>query len=231
MRRRTRTNVFLLAMVVLLGVGRLRRAPARARARTRSADDDRSRAIRSLAVTCLGCTARRYEKDDGHWLMREPECAACDDNAVDAPRLDRARAGALSPSREPSSIRSSSASIRQLATLEVDGTLLKFGTTDAIRNDRYVEVGGTIALVPDRFSALLFATPESEVPRETPTLTDRPLSRLRERARVRASWQRPTKTALIRLRHLLPPRGRREKRSRCPNCPKSKPPAAASPRT
>jgi hypothetical protein len=39
---------------------------------------------------------------------------------------------------------------------------LKFGTTDAIRNDRYVEYRGTIALVPDRFSALLFASPESE---------------------------------------------------------------------
>ncbi len=50
-----------------------------------------------------------------------------------------------------------------VATLEVDGTVLKFGTTDAIHNDRYVEVGGTIALVPDRFSALLFATPEGEV--------------------------------------------------------------------
>ncbi len=50
-----------------------------------------------------------------------------------------------------------------IATLEVDGAVLKFGTTDAIRNDRYVEFGGTIALVPDRFSALLFATPEGEV--------------------------------------------------------------------
>ena len=49
-----------------------------------------------------------------------------------------------------------------VATLEVDGVVLKFGTTDAIRNDRYVEFNGTIALVPDRFSALLFATPESE---------------------------------------------------------------------
>ena len=55
-----------------------------------------------------------------------------------------------------------------VATLAVDGTVLKFGTTDAIHNDRYVEAGGTIALVPDRFSVLLFASPESETSQTPP---------------------------------------------------------------
>ena len=55
-----------------------------------------------------------------------------------------------------------------VATLKIDGTVLKFGTTDAIHNDRYVEAGGTIALVPDRFSALLFASPESELAAASP---------------------------------------------------------------
>ena len=49
------------------------------------------------------------------------------------------------------------------ATLALDGTILKFGTTDAIHGDRYVEIDGAVALVPDRFSARLFETPESEL--------------------------------------------------------------------
>jgi hypothetical protein len=49
------------------------------------------------------------------------------------------------------------------ATLQLDDTILKFGTTDAILGDRYVMLGDTIALVPDRFSALLFDKPESEL--------------------------------------------------------------------
>jgi hypothetical protein len=118
--------------------------------------------IRSLRISCQSCTARRYEKDGAHWFMREPESKPANDQAVArlaaivrapvryrraASELDAAKLGLDPP----------------VATLEVDGAVLKFGTTDAIRNDRYVEFGGTIALVPDRFSALLFATPESEV--------------------------------------------------------------------
>ena len=57
------------------------------------------------------------------------------------------------------------------ATLEVDGTVLKFGATDAIRNDRYVEVNGTISLVPDRFSAFLFGSAESELAEPPKTLS------------------------------------------------------------
>lgn len=161
MRRRTRTNLFLLAMVALLGFAvfaEMRRERALARDPLTTLDPD---AIRSLAVSCQGCTARRFEKQNGHWMMREPESKPADDKVVErltyivrapvryrrpASELDAAKLGLDPPA----------------ATLEVDGTVLKFGTTDAIHNDRYVEVGGTIALVPDRFSALLFASPESE---------------------------------------------------------------------
>jgi len=162
MRRRARTNLFLLAMVALLGaaaIAELIREHAIARDPLTGIDPD---TVRSLAIACQGCTARRYEKVDGHWLMREPKAQPANDVAVarlaaivrapvryrrPANELDAAKLGLDPP----------------IATLEVDGTLLKFGTTDTIRNDRYVEAGGTVALVPDRFSALLFATPESEL--------------------------------------------------------------------
>jgi hypothetical protein len=162
MRGRTRTNLFLLATVALLGVAvfaEFRREHALERDPLTTIDPA---TIRSLAVTCLSCTARRFEKENGHWLMRMPKAQAANDAAVT--RL-------ASIVRAPVRYRRPTAEIvpaklgldPPLATLEVDGALLKFGSTDAIRNDRYVEYGGTVALVPDRFSALLFATPESEL--------------------------------------------------------------------
>jgi len=161
MRRKTRTNLILLLMVLLLGAAvyaELQREHAFARDPLTTIDPEM---IRSLAVACNGCTARRYEKVDGHWLMRAPEAKPANDDAVarlasivSAPVRYRRPASEVDPKKlglDP-----------PVATLDADGRILKFGTTDAIRNDRYVEYRGTIALVPDRFSVLLFASPESE---------------------------------------------------------------------
>ncbi|MGH8171676.1 MAG: hypothetical protein ACREPX_00925, partial [Rhodanobacteraceae bacterium] len=71
MLRRTRTNVFLFAMVALLGIGaiaELRRESAMQRDPLTTIDPT---AIHSLAVNCLACSPRRFEKIDGHWMMRE----------------------------------------------------------------------------------------------------------------------------------------------------------------
>jgi hypothetical protein len=161
MRKRTRTNLFLLVMVALLGLAvfaELRREHALQRDPLTTMDPD---TIHSLAVTCPSCTARRFEKVDGHWMMREPQAQPADDKTVArlaailrAPVRYRRPASELDPSKlglDP-----------PMATLEVDGMMLKFGTTDAIHNDRYVQAGDTIALVPDRFSALLFAATAGE---------------------------------------------------------------------
>jgi hypothetical protein len=49
--------------------------------------------------------------------------------------------------------------------LTLDVVSIRFGATDAIDGDRYVDAGGdTIALVPDRFSARLFEPAEREAP-------------------------------------------------------------------
>jgi hypothetical protein len=118
--------------------------------------------VHSLSVSCNSCRTRRFEKTAGHWRMLEPLVAAADDAAVDklariatVPVRHRHAAGELDPAKvglAPAQ-----------ATLQLDATVLTFGTTDAINGDRYVGVDGAIVLVPDRFSALLFAAPENEL--------------------------------------------------------------------
>lgn len=166
LKRRTRSLLGLLVLVGALGVA----VYAQLRHEESLAPEPLTRidaaAVRSLSVSCQGCTARRFEKRDGHWRMLEPRDAAADDAAVErlaaianTPIRLRHAAGELDPKKlglDP-----------PLATLTLDGTSLKFGTTDAIHGDRYVEVeaDGTIALAPDRFSARLFAAPEGEIAR------------------------------------------------------------------
>ena len=170
MKRRTRTHLFLLTIVALLGVAvyaELRRE------RTLGIDPLTQidpAAVRSLAVTCSGCKPRRFEKVDGHWRMLEPFAQPADDAAV-------GRLAAIA--RAPVRFRHARGDLKAkklgldpaYATLDLDGTLLKFGTTDAIHGDRYVEFEGAIALVPDRFSAHIFETPESELANPPPVRT------------------------------------------------------------
>ena len=162
MKRRTRTNLCLAAAVALLGAGvyaELRREQALAFDPLTTLDTS---SVRSLIVGCNACKTRRFEKQDGHWLMREP---------LQRPARDEAVERLLAITRAPVRFRHAAGDLdaKKLgldppqATLQLDAFVLRFGTTDAIHGDRYVQTGDGIALVPDRFSALLFATPESEV--------------------------------------------------------------------
>lgn len=162
MRRRTRAHLLLLASAVLLGAlvyAQLRHEDTLAPEPLTVIDPA---AVRAVAVACDGCKPRRFEKVGAQWRMLEPYAREADAAAVaklvaiaGMPIRFRHAAGELDPKKlglDP-----------PLATLVLDGTTLKFGSTDAIHGDRYVEVDGTVALVPDRFSARLFAAPESEV--------------------------------------------------------------------
>ncbi|MEO7064388.1 MAG: hypothetical protein ABI082_11540 [Dokdonella sp.] len=162
MKRRTCSHLILLAVVALLGAAVYAEVQ---RERTFGIDPLTQidpTAVQSVAVTCSGCKPRRFEKVGGHWQMREPFAQAADDVAVE-------RLAAIA--RAPVRLRHARGELvadklgldPAYATLTLDGTLLKFGTTDAINGDRYVEVDGVIALVPDRFSARIFETPESEL--------------------------------------------------------------------
>lgn len=167
MRRRTRTWLWLVASCVLLAVA----VVAQLRHERRAALDplttiDLSR-VRELRVECRGCTPRRFERSAGHWQMREPQDVRADQAAVEhllaiaaAPVRRRHARGVLDPARiglEPPQ-----------AVLTLDGQSLRFGATEPIDGDRYVDTGSAIALVPDRYSALLFEPAEREIARDAP---------------------------------------------------------------
>lgn len=156
MKRRTRTLGLLAASAALLGTAvfaQLRHE--RAQGRDPLTDLDLA-AVRTLAVDCRGCTPRRYEKVDAEWRMTAPRAQPADEASVarllaiaQAPVRYRRAAGEFDAAKlglDPPQ-----------ATLQLDATTLAFGTTDALHGDRYVAHGATIALVPDRFSAWLFA--------------------------------------------------------------------------
>lgn len=162
MNRRTRTNVFLVAMVGLLGAGvyaELRREEAIATQPITAIDPTH---VRDIRIRCSECSPRHFVKSDGHWQMVEPLVGAANDA-----RIERIAAIARAPVRFRHAAGELDAKRLGLdppwATLQLDDTVMTFGTTDAIHGDRYVRVGDTIALVPDRFSALLFTKPESEL--------------------------------------------------------------------
>ncbi|MBX3688708.1 hypothetical protein [Dokdonella sp.] len=160
MRRRHRTLLWLAGICAALAIAvyfQIRRENVVDRL---SAIDPAQ--VRSLRVECRGCTTRRFERVDGHWQMREPSPVRADDAAVErllaiagAPVRFRHPRGALDAGKiglDPPQ-----------AVLTLDATVLRFGATDAINGDRYVDAGATIALVPDRFSALLFEPAEREM--------------------------------------------------------------------
>lgn len=162
MRRRTRTHLLLLASAALLGAlvyAQLRHEDTLAPEPLTAIDPD---AVRAVSVACEGCKPRRFEKVGAQWRMLEPYAREADAAAVEklvaiaaTPVRSRHARGELDPKKlglDP-----------PLATLVLDGTTLRFGTTDAIHGDRYAEVDGAVALVPDRFSARLFAAPENEL--------------------------------------------------------------------
>lgn len=163
MKRRARTLVFLIAAVALLGAAvfaELRYERALALDPLTTLD---LAAARRIDVTCAGCTPRHYANVDGHWRQRDPDAPA--DEALvarllaiaHAPVRFRHAAGELEAAKV--------GLVPPFATLRIDDTELRFGGTDAIRGDRYVAIGDAIALVPDRFSAVLFgaaATPKQD---------------------------------------------------------------------
>lgn len=162
MKRRTRSFAMLAGACAVLGAAvwlQVQRERTLARDPLTTID---LAAVRTLRVDCRGCAPRRFERVDGHWQMREPRDVRADEAAV-----ERLLAIATAPVRFRHARGSLDAAKIGLdppqAVLTLDERALRFGATDAIDGDRYVDTGEAIALVPDRFSALLFEPAEREI--------------------------------------------------------------------
>lgn len=194
MRRQLRQNLVLAGIVALAAVTVwlvVRREQA-AIGRPLSAIDTTQ--TTELRVRNGDRPARHFERRDGIWWMREPYALPAHADSIGrlltiaraAPRSRHARAQfdlariGLEPPQ---------------AVLELDGVPITFGLTDAIRGDRYVLSGQTVALMPDRFSAWLLAPAESELDHRLAaplgTLTDVVIDG-QSRPELAAAWQQVT---------------------------------------
>ena len=164
MRRGVRINLALVAIVAVLSAIAYREVRNEVDAREPALSALDASTVDRIDVRCTRCVARAFARSNGRWKMREPYALDADETTI--ARLigiaalpvrqrhaltdfDLARIG-LSP---------------PLMTLRLGALTLEVGMTDALRGDRYVRVGDQIAMVPDRFSPFLMATPESELDR------------------------------------------------------------------
>lgn len=162
MRKTTRTNLMLLIAVVVLGAAvwmQVRHEVASFEPPLSSIDPGTAQ---TLEVRCLQCTSRSFKRIDGQWWMQEPYALPADSQKV--ARL-LAIAGSVVRSRRPlADFTPSRIGLDPpLMSLKVDARQFDIGQTDALNGDRYIRDGEVIAMVPDRFSPYLLATPETEL--------------------------------------------------------------------
>ncbi|HET9034404.1 MAG TPA: DUF4340 domain-containing protein [Dokdonella sp.] len=164
MKRATRTNLILIGVVVALGLAaywQVSREMARFEPPLSTLDPA---SIQQVRVACLQCTPRRFERADGHWMMREPYDLPADDAQI--ARLLSIAASPVRSRRPLASLDAKKIGLDPaLMSLELDSTHFDFGTTDTFNGDRYVRIGDSIAMAPDRFSPFLLAAPASELDR------------------------------------------------------------------
>lgn len=164
MRRATRNNLILIAVVALLGVGvwwQVRHEVAQFEPPLSTVDPA---TLQTLDIRCTTCVTRSFVRVGGLWQMREPYSLVADAEKVN--RLIAIAAAAVRSRRPASDFDLSRIGLDPpLIQLRLDGVQLDFGMTDALNGDRYVRQGEVIAMVPDRFSPYLLAAPESELDR------------------------------------------------------------------
>ena len=119
-------------------------------------------AVRRVEIRCRDCTTRRFERDAHGWRMLEPYA-----QPANAESIARLLAVARAPVRTRAKFADYDAAKLGLApaqfTLTFDQTVIEIGNEDPIEHDRYVKLGAELLRVPDRFSARLLESAESEI--------------------------------------------------------------------
>lgn len=198
MHRKTRRNLALLAMIVVLGLliaAQLGAEREDAADRTLWSPDT---PVTTIAVECRQCEARSFERIDGHWWMRQPYPLPADEEAVQ--RL-------LAVAQQPVTWRD--AGVLSLAALglepahahlRLDAMEIAFGGTDAIDGLRYTRVGERIGRMADHVIYRLQVPPLAELDHRL-VAADMALSGVRvghvDRADVMPLWTRLRATQIV----------------------------------
>lgn len=162
MRRSTRNLLILAIAVAVLGVA-VYAELARERGlapRPLTALDPAT--VTHLEIRCQSCAARVFERVDGVWQMRAPH-----DTPANPESIARLLAVLRAPVRTRAPMAGYDAAKLGLdppqITVIADATRIDIGGEDPIDHDRYVRIGAELLRVPDRFSARLLESPESEL--------------------------------------------------------------------
>ncbi|MGB0135456.1 hypothetical protein [Dokdonella sp.] len=165
MQRATRTNLILLVTASLLGAAVYWQVGEETAGFEPPLSDLDPARIQRVAASCQVCTERRFERRDGHWQMLEPYALPADDAMVE--RIVGIASSPVRLRRPLSELDAGKIGLDPpLMTLELDDQHFDIGMTDALRGDRYIRKGDVVAMLPDRFSPFLAATPESELDRQ-----------------------------------------------------------------
>jgi len=163
MMRQSSRNILLLTLAVaVLSVGvwvELGREQALAPQPLTALDPG---SLQHVEIRCRDCTTRRFERDGAGWRMLEPFAQPANVDAV-ARLLGVLRASVRTRARladyDPAKLGLAPAQF----TLTYDALTIEIGNEDPIEHDRYVKLGDELLRVPDRFSARLLESAESEL--------------------------------------------------------------------
>lgn len=162
MRKSTRSLLILAVATIALGVtvyAELARERGLAPQPVTQLDPAR---VTHLEIRCQSCTTRVFERIDGAWWMKQPQDAKANPEAV-----ARLLAVVQAPVRTRAKLADYDAAKLGLdppqMTVIADATRIDIGGEDPIDHDRYVRIGDELMRVPDRFSARLLESPESEL--------------------------------------------------------------------
>lgn len=162
MRKATRNLLLLVLAVIVLGVAvyaQLVRERARAVQALTAID---TATVQRLEIHCAQCITRIFARRDGIWYMLQPHAAPADPEAV-----ERLLGVAHARVRTRAPLAAYDAARLGLAPPQfrvvIDTTQIDIGGEDPIDHDRYVRIGDELLHVPDRFSARLLESPESEL--------------------------------------------------------------------
>ena len=161
MTRETWRNWILVFVVAALGAGAVaEEARDRLRGGKPMLDPSASR-VREIERDCSGCVPLRIVRRQGSWEITRPWVAPASDEAIERLfEIARTPARTLATgNREPAEIGLEP----PWATLRFDERTLEFGSTTGGKPERYVRLDQTLALVPDRFQAILTGPPEGFV--------------------------------------------------------------------